>query len=90
MKAKRGDSCSVTRARRGTEEREEGGVHLTRWRGPIQRRRILSQKGTEIQVGIFPTPAGLAERKSSEVVFSSWEIEKISSEVVKASTWINE
>ena len=90
MKAKRGDYCSVTRARRGTEEREEGGVHLPRWRGLIQIRRNLSQKENKIQIGIFPTPAGLAEQKNSEVVFSSWEIEKISSEVVKASTWINE
>ena len=76
MKAKRGDYCSVTRARRGTEEREEGGAHLPRWRDLIQRRRNLSQKGNKIQIGIFPTSAGLAEQKNSEVVFSGWEVKK--------------
>ena len=88
MKAKRGDYCSVTRARRGTEEREElisQGEEVCSKDGDF-----LSQKRNEILVGIFSTPAGLAEQKNSEVVFFSQEIEKISSEVVKASTWINE
>ena len=81
VKAKRGDYCSVTRARRRTEKREEGGVHLPRWRGLIQRRRNLSQKENKIQIGIFPTPAGLAEQKNSEVVFRRSEIENSTSEV---------
>ena len=80
----------MTRARRGTEEREEGGAHLPRWRDLIQRRRNLSQKGNKIQIGIFPTSAGLAEQKNSEVVFSGWEVKKkINSEVVRTSTSFN-
>ena len=96
MKGKRGDYCSVTRVRGGTAGERSGEVLskggkfcFKRWGVQTQKTESSFLKGERELDLSLSLAHRLSAPKSSEVVFSGWEIEKISSEVAKASTRIN-